>query len=106
MVKVRHWRERFEPDMDFVFCKRLDNYKPGDSVPDSMPINKRRWLWKSRYICEGKYYHGAAEPAPQSDIQIERKDKGWIKVTLPDGQTKSLRGEAALEQFLKERKAA
>ena len=104
MRKTRHWRETFNPAMDFVFRKRLSGFVPGDSIPEGMPINKRRWLWKSRYICERRFCED--ENVPKPEIQVERKDRGWITVTMPSGERKSLRGEAALEEFLRQKEAA
>lgn len=56
VLRSRHWRQRFDPNAEMRFRKRVKwsksiTYEPGDKVPeDLMAPNKLRRWWEAGYI--------------------------------------------------------
>lgn len=102
MGKVRHWKQRFCRDDDFVFRKRLRNgdgwFMPGDPVDkEAIGPNKLRLWWKAGVI-------EIANWVPPSERQyrepiVEPRGQGWYHVHWR-GETHRLRGKPAVEEFL------
>ena len=91
MAKVRHWKERFDLDAEFVFAKRLkfgDGYVyPGDPVPkDEVKPHRLRIWWKGGYISRAD-----SPTAPKREgIRVEQRG-AWYRLHFPDGTQKSVR---------------
>ena len=56
VTKVRNWRQRFDPSVDFIFRRSTEwggtKYEVGDVIPDDLKGNKKKLLlfWESRRI--------------------------------------------------------
>ena len=54
--KLRHWKQRFDPDAQFIFRRDIvwgtDSYKVGDAIPQALADNKYklRNFWESETI--------------------------------------------------------
>ena len=77
MKHLRHWREKFDPNMDYVFIKSISEFKVGDVAPRDMKINKKRVLWRTRYLTRSDFYQPEVmyTDAPQSRKKVKRKVK-------------------------------
>lgn len=69
MLKVRHWRETYDPKAEYVFSKNLAPYKTGDIAPKDFPYSKERWLWKSGYLTRRDFYTGDVNDPAQEEKQ-------------------------------------
>lgn len=115
MPRLRHWKQRWDPDADLVFTKRLrlglDPEKPfvtaGDPVPkDRFSIHRLKVWWRAGYVQLADWL------APDERRRLQRQGKklptalrptgrGWYELTMPDGSIRKVRGfEAAKAEIL------
>ena len=91
-MRLRHWKQRFEPGARFVW-RRSINWKGdemtvvGDRVPDDIGHGKLRRLWDARKI-ELRRDDAAAEALSHT------RHGSFYHVTTPDGVRK-VQGKAA-----------
>lgn len=100
MSKIRDWRQRFHPDADFVFAKRLKLGLDPDKlyVDVGDPVDKTRitahrlkmW-WKVRVIM--------LAPEPELKSTMSHTGRGWFDVTFSDGTHKKVRGREKAERL-------
>jgi hypothetical protein len=110
---VRHWREKWSPDAELVFTRRLklglDPKKPwvnpGDPVTeklrDQLGIRKLRTWWNARAV--GLKEWAIEKPQAEEVLagSISVIGGGWYQVTLPDGTEHRVRGKKQAQALLK-----
>ena len=110
--KLRHWKQRFNPNVDFIWRRRVvfgnETYEPGEPIPKLLQENKAklRRFWESHWIELAEF-----EPRDVSTGQVGHdlppgvtvaKGKGnWYIVTTSEGETK-VNGEKRLAAMLDE----
>ncbi len=112
---VRHWKEVFDPENDFVFLKRaklggvcgVHDVVPGDPMTKEMAAvlgsHRLKVWWEARFIGTAEYAVavGMAKQLPRTNMEaVQATGRGWFAVTLPDGSTKKVRGRRAAEELL------
>ena len=112
---LRHWRQRFDPNAEFVFRRPSTyggvQYQPGDVIPDKLKAAKMRlqFMWRANRI-ELAEFETAPNGTPPDDtppddlllpegVTVER-NSSWYDVTLADGTEQKVRGRDALEALL------
>lgn len=108
MATMRHWRQRFYEDGEFVFRKRLlflgKQVSPGDPVTPEMKkflgSHKLKIWWEGRFIELAP--EGTVAATPPGLTQVKR---GWWEVTLADGSKRKVQGKAKAEALLAEQTA-
>ena len=108
--KLRHWKQRFNPDAAFVCRRRLAwgerIYEPGDPVPEGLARHKGklRRFWESGQIELAEFE--TTKRVKSTDFgnaaKVEAKGGGWYIVSLPDGRHRKVQGRNALEALLAE----
>ena len=104
-VRLRNWRERFNPGVEFVFRRPIlwldKQYLPGDTLPDDLKTNrgKLRTLWDA----------GRIELRDMVDTElpyaIEQRGN-WYFVRTADGSEYKANGKRKLAELLKEIESA
>jgi len=119
--RPRHWREKFDPNADFIFRRRLklgvegmpEFVEPGDAVPrGTFHAGRLAMWWRAGFIGIAPVQSnlgskGAAKPgAPkQTKAVIGALRGGWFQVTIhpADGSpvvTRRIRGRAAVDSIV------
>lgn len=116
-LHIKHWREKFDPSAELVFTKTfvlgLPNQHKAEAGEIVSPevreqIGERRLkLWyRSRFIGMAEHRILPRRQAPKEPSPVEGPGSmthtggGWYEVTLPDGQTKRVRGKAKAKALL------
>tara|TARA_R110000803_G_scaffold20201_5_gene52232 strand:- start:11840 stop:12253 length:414 start_codon:yes stop_codon:yes gene_type:complete len=112
MAKVRHWKQKWDPEAPLVFRKRLllngVQVGPGTVVTkeirsalgeDEFSQQRRLKLWWDSGYLEIQNWGLDVKPAEETPQIVEGK-RGWFKVTLADGSTKNVRGRQVAEALL------
>lgn len=115
MSNIRHWKQTFDPDADFVYTKRklmgLDPenpyVNPGDLVDKSaFNIHRLKMWWKCGFIALADWkspdevLRDAQTATAAITGRISPTGRGWFAVTLSDGSVKKIRGEDKAKEFL------
>lgn len=98
MAQSRHWRQRFDPNADFVFRRSV--LFNGERVQIGQPVDKtalgvrhRLRLWWEARIVE-------LAPAARPTGSVTPRGGPWFDVVLPDGSKQTVRGKAAAEALV------
>ena len=104
MGKVRDWKDRFDPEADYVFLKNLRLFsgrvRPGDPVPKTLGRHRLKIWYRGGFICRADSRNAPArmgEPKP-----VVEKRGGWYRVTFPDGRVENVRKAQLQEMGLDE----
>ncbi len=103
--KVRHWKQRWNPDADFIFRRVIKwggkIFRPGDAIPTDLKRNrgKLRRLWDSQFI---ELANWPAKPLPPKKAAITLVKASWHTITLPDGSTRRVNGKLKAQAMLAE----
>lgn len=109
----QHWRERWSPDAELVFLRRMklldETFVPGDDVPEDVRkhigLSRLRFWFKGGFIGLKDYKaQRTGKPIRRRStgepVDITRKKAGWIHVTWHNGDVTKVRGEDALQRLL------
>ena len=109
--KLRHWKQRFDPNASFVFRRRTvfgsKRYNSGDLIPEELATNKGklRLFWECRRI-ELAYFDapnvatGQVEKSDSDDVKVEQRGP-WYFVKKGTKEEK-VRGKDNLDKLLAE----
>jgi len=108
MAQMRHWKQHFHADADFVWRKRK-NVGPGEWSKFGDPVDKSKMKrGKLKLLWELGWIELANWSPPQIAIRtgpiVEARGQGWFVVTTPEGVHK-VRGQEAVDQLLASLKA-
>lgn len=89
MSRQQHWKERFDPDTDFVFLKSMTLFSGkvsyGDPVPKGILSKHRLRLWfEAGYIGRADFHTHVKV------VSVQRKGP-WFCLTFEDGTKKNVR---------------
>ena len=107
---LRHWRQRFDPNAEFVFRRPCRyggvQYQPGDVIPDVLKAAKMRlqFLWRANRIELAEFESAPDDTLPDDvlvpeGVSVQRRGS-WYDVTLADGTEQKVRGKGALDALL------
>jgi hypothetical protein len=112
---VKHWRDVWEPESDFVFLRKLANFSldprgyvlPGDPVTPEIRAalgeERLRVWWKGRTVATKDYAIQVgirqSKSAPET-AQYTATGRGWFQVRLADGTIQKVRGRENAEKLL------
>jgi len=111
MSKLRHWKERYDPERDLFFLKRLrmgDGYVfPGDPVTEEMreklgPHRLKTW-WKGGTIAHevpAGAMHRVAEQKEGTYPKVLKSNTSWFTVEVSEGDVRKVNGRKALDELL------
>ena len=116
--KLRHWKQRFDPDAEMVF-RRASNYdgvqyNPGEKIPDALKNNKRKLqlMWDAKKIELAVFEAPASTVPPINPVPAEPAEKtlpenytleqngNWFNVTNPDGEKTKMLGKKKLAAYI------
>lgn len=106
--KLRHWKQRFDRNAEFVFRRRkiwgAKTYEPGDPIPPELNDNptKLRRFWESGTIELAEFDEpdvATGQVEYPDGVTVEKGNGSWFVVTTPDGETK-VNGQGALDELI------
>lgn len=113
MRRLRHWKQRYDPNAAFV-CRRPliwdgQTYQPGDRIPEGLAANqgKLRRLWETGWIELAEFdppdvaTGQPSEPASPEGVSITQRGS-WYVLTLPDGTERKAQGQEERDALLAE----
>lgn len=108
MAKMRHWKQRFDPNAKMVLRRRMKlggEWVEGgtvlsDELVAKMGRHRLRVWWEANVIELAPEEKAENEAAVASDRPIRHTGGGWYDVDLPDGSTERVHGKAAAEAML------
>lgn len=109
MAKIRHWKQHFSPDHEFVYRRRLNLGNGAFSAPGmdvdkaTVSASKLRSLWRAGFI-EIKDWRPLQE-VMRDRPAVEPRGQGWYFVHWK-GQTHRVRGQEAVDALVSELLAA
>ena len=108
--KLRHWKQRYDPNAAFVFRRRVvwngATHEPGDPIPEELAANrtKLRRFWESGWIELAEF---EAPDVATGQVSLELPDgitmtqRGpWFTITLADGSVHKAQGAEARDELL------
>lgn len=111
--KLRHWKQRFDRNAEFVFRRRLTwggrAYEPGAGIPRALrdsPTKLRRF-WESGTVELAEFEEpnvatGQVESRiPPDGVTVTKGNGSWFIVHTEEGETK-VNGQRALDSFLEQ----
>ena len=113
--KLRHWKQRFDPNVDFIWRRRTtfgdETYEPGDPIPKMLHEMKAklRRFWESHWI-ELAEFEEKDVATGQVDllrdvppgVTVVKAGGNWFAVTTSDGETTKVNGWRRLQELLNE----
>lgn len=124
MGTMRHWKQYWDPKAPLIFTRRLNLglpckmvAMPGDEVTpeiraalgksEAHQLAKLRRWWEANYLAikdwkapsEARWAKSEPPTAP-APAGITQLGRGWFKVAMPDGTTRTVRGQKAAEDAL------
>lgn len=109
--KVRHWRQRFDPDVDFIWRRSIlfdgRMTKVGAPVPKSLRGNRRklRDLWEAKTIELARFgpqqtsTERALARLPEGHTHVSSRSN-WHVVRAPDGTEHRLLGAKGVDAYV------
>ena len=109
--KLRHWRQRFNPNVDFIWRRRTpfgnQLYEPGDPIPKLLQENKAklRRFWESQWIELAEFEDKdvstgqAKQPSLPPGVSVAKAGGHWYVVTTPKGEKKVNGYRALLDEL-------
>ena len=113
MRRLRHWKQRYDPNAAFV-CRRPltwdgQTYQPGDRIPDGLSANqgKLRRFWETGWIELAEFAAPDVatgqphQPTSPEGVSVARRGS-WYILTLPDGSERKAQGQGERDALLAE----
>ena len=115
--KVRHWKQRFDPNVEFIFRRGMrfagKQYKRGDLVPKRLLKQKLKLenFWEAGVIELAKFEAGPVSLAgvdkvlalefPEG-VTVKHTGNHWYDIFLPDGTKVRKQGMKGVKKWLAE----
>ena len=117
--KVRHWKQRFDPNVKFIFRRGMTfagkKHQRGDYVPKKLLTNRLKLenFWEAEVIELAEFAVPGrpisllgveavlALPMPEG-VSLKHIGNHWYEITVPDGEPVRKQGKKGVDTFLKE----